>query len=78
MKDPHLQAWASILICFVGIIFSLSAYAEEGMGMFDNPPGKRLQEKYGFAVTPQWLDHTQLASVRFNDGGSGSFVIRNS
>jgi hypothetical protein len=33
-----------------------------------------LQEKYGFAVTPQWLDHVRLSSVRFNDGGSGSFV----
>ena len=44
------------------------------MWTFDNPPAKQLQEKYGFAITPQWLDHVRLASVRFNDGGSGSFV----
>ena len=73
MKHPS-QAWTIILICFVGIVFSLSAYAEEGMWTFDNPPGKQLQEKYGFAITPQWLEHVRLSSVRFNDGGSGSFV----
>jgi hypothetical protein len=48
--------------------------ADEGMWTFDNPPTKQLQEKYGFAVTQQWLDHVRLSSVRFNDGGSGSFV----
>jgi hypothetical protein len=44
------------------------------MWTFDNPPMKQLQEKYGFTPTPQWLDHIRLSSVRFNDGGSGSFV----
>ena len=48
--------------------------AEEGMWTFDNPPLKLLKEKYGFELTPAWLDHLRLASVRFNDGGSGSFV----
>jgi hypothetical protein len=48
--------------------------ADEGMWTFDNPPAKLLQEKYGFTPTKEWLDHLRLASVRFNDGGSGSFV----
>jgi hypothetical protein len=48
--------------------------AEEGMWTFDNPPLKVLQERYGFTPTPEWLDHVRLASVRFSDGGSGSFV----
>lgn len=48
--------------------------ADEGMWTFDNPPTKLLQEKYGFTPTKAWLDHLRLASVRFNDGGSGSFV----
>jgi peptidase S46-like protein len=48
--------------------------AEEGMWTFDNPPSKQLQEKYKFTPTQQWLDHIRLASVRLNDGGSGSFV----
>ncbi len=62
------------LICLANVFVALSAYAEEGMWTFDNPPAKQLQEKYGFAVTQQWLDHVRLSSVRFNDGGSGSFV----
>jgi hypothetical protein len=51
-----------------------SAIAEEGMWTFDNPPVKLLQERYGFTPTPEWLEHVRLSSVRFNDGGSGSFV----
>jgi S1-C subfamily serine protease len=48
--------------------------ADEGMWTFDNPPAKQIREKYGFVLTPEWLDHIRLSSVRFNDGGSGSFV----
>src|SRR5271165_5423851 len=44
------------------------------MWTFDNPPLKQLQERYHFTPTQQWLDHLRLASVRLNDGGSGSFV----
>ena len=50
-----------------------AAHADEGMWTFDNPPAKQLQ-RYGFTPTPEWLDHVRLSSVRFNDGGSGSFV----
>jgi hypothetical protein len=48
--------------------------AEEGMFTFDNPPAQQLQKAHGFTPSKQWLDHVRLASVRFNDGGSGSFV----
>jgi hypothetical protein len=44
------------------------------MWTFDNPPVKQLKDAYGFTPTPEWLDHVRLSSVRFNDGGSGSFV----
>jgi hypothetical protein len=33
-----------------------------------------LKETYNFEATPQWLEHLQKASVRFNSGGSGSFI----
>jgi peptidase S46-like protein len=46
------------------------------MWTFDNPPTKELQARYGFTPTQDWLDHVRLSSVRFNDGGSGSFVSR--
>ena len=50
------------------------AFADEGMWTFDNPPAAQLEQKYHFTPTRQWLDHVRLASVRLNDGGSGSFV----
>lgn len=48
--------------------------ADEGMWTFDNPPLQQLKERYGFEPDQKWLDHVRLSSVRFNDGGSGSFV----
>jgi hypothetical protein len=48
--------------------------ADEGMWLFNNPPRKLLKDKYGFDVTDKWLEHVQKSSVRFNSGGSGSFV----
>jgi hypothetical protein len=53
------------------------ARADEGMWLFTNPPLKQLKEKYHFEPTPQWLEHLQKSSVRFNSGGSGSFVSSN-
>src|SRR5687768_5650862 len=52
----------------------LPALADEGMWLFTDPPRKLLKEKYGFEPTDQWLEHVQKSSVRFNSGGSGSFV----
>lgn len=51
-----------------------SARADEGMWPFNNVPRAEIKRKYGFDVTDDWLKKTQLASVRFNNGGSGSFV----
>jgi Peptidase S46 len=61
--------------CTIG--FVASAAADEGMWLFSAPPLKQLREKYQFEPTPQWLEHLQKASVRFNSGGSGSFVSAN-
>jgi hypothetical protein len=44
------------------------------MWTFDNPPRRLLETVYGFSPSPHWLERVRLASVRFNDGGSGSFV----
>ncbi len=53
------------------------AKADEGMWLFNNPPLKQLKDKYQFEPTQQWLEHLRKASVRFNSGGSGSFVSPN-
>jgi hypothetical protein len=48
--------------------------ADEGMWLLNDPPRQHLKEKYNFDLTDAWLEHARLASVRFNSGGSGSFV----
>ncbi|MBK1881483.1 S46 family peptidase [Luteolibacter pohnpeiensis] len=58
-------------LLFVSI---LTAKADEGMWLFNKPPVRQVKEKYGFEMTPEWLSHLQHAAVRFNNGGSGSFV----
>src|SRR4051794_41069869 len=56
------------------LLSSLWVFGDEGMWLFNNPPRKLLKEKYNFEPTDQWLEHVQKSSVRFNSGGSGSFV----
>src|SRR5215470_5027422 len=53
------------------------AFADEGMWTFNNVPRADIKKKYGFEVTDAWLKKVQMASVRFNNGGSGSFVSPN-
>jgi hypothetical protein len=64
---------------FIAVIISSSSsvFADEGMWLFNSPPLKQLKEKYQFEPTPQWLEHLQKSSVRFNSGGSGSFISPN-
>jgi len=62
------------LVAVIGVAASSFVMADEGMWLFTKPPTKYLKEKYGFEPTPQWLEHVQKSSVRFNTGGSGSFV----
>jgi len=63
-----------LVSCWLVLLGAVLGLADEGMWTFDNPPRKNLQERYGFTPTQEWLDHIRLSSVRFNDGGSGSFV----
>src|SRR6184192_4491325 len=65
------------LLLVFAVAFNSSALADEGMWLFNAPPLKQLRKKYQFEPTPQWLDHLQKASVRFNSGGSGSFISAN-
>lgn len=62
------------LSCLVYCIFAVTASAGEGMWLFNQPPRQLLRERHQFDASDAWLDHLQKASVRFNSGGSGSFV----
>jgi len=66
--------FVALSICALTIAFGASAFADEGMWLFNSPPLKQFKERYHFEPARPWLDHLQKASVRFNSGGSGSFV----
>ena len=78
MKIFRRRWWPVVIsaLLFTVALAALSAsiFADEGMWTFDNPPVQQLKARYGFTPTKAWLDHVRLSSVRFNDGGSGSFV----
>ena len=65
-----LRRWLSIAI------FSMTsaAFADEGMWTFNDFPSAKVQQKYGFAPTREWLDHLRLSSVRIAGGCSASVV----
>ncbi|HYK22787.1 MAG TPA: S46 family peptidase [Pyrinomonadaceae bacterium] len=68
---------ALLLALFASQTLYVTALADEGMWPFNNVPRAEIKKKYGFEITDQWLDKVRLASVRFNNGGSGSFVSPN-
>ena len=49
------------------------AYADEGMWTFDNFPAAAVRQHFGTEVTPSWLDHVRLSTVRLANC-SASFV----
>src|SRR5687767_3173571 len=63
---------ALILVAFAAQ--AVPVFADEGMWPFNNVPRAEIKRKYGFEITDDWLKKVQKASVRFNNGGSGSFV----
>ena len=68
-----MKRFFSVLITF-SFICSTLASADEGMWLYNAPPKDTIKARYGFELTQEWLDHIRLSSVRFNNGGSGSFV----
>ena len=73
---PITQLIAAV-IAFGAVVPHSTARPDEGMWPFDGLPLKVLKEKYNFEPTKEWLDHVRLGSVRFDTGGSGSFVSPN-
>ncbi len=61
------------LLCILGFLAG-NAVADEGMWLFNAVPKAKIKAKYGFEPTDAWLNHLQLSSIRFDNGGSGAFV----
>lgn len=66
-----MRLWAVLVLL---LSCEANVNADEGMWLFNDPPRAKLKEKYGFNLTDAWLDRAMKASIRFNNGGSGSFV----
>ncbi len=62
------------LLTSVVLALAVVARGDEGLWLFNQPPREILQQRYHFDASNAWLDHLQKSSVRFNSGGSGSFV----
>ncbi len=65
-----------LLPALLSLTLALSApgRADEGMWLLNAPPRERVKRDYGFELTDAWLQRVMRAAVRFNNGGSGSFV----
>jgi hypothetical protein len=69
-----MKTHAFVLTLGVVLLMTPLTHADEGMWLFNQPPLKLLKERYNFTPTAEWLEHVQKSSVRFNSGGSGSFI----
>jgi len=60
-------------------VFALSASlnADEGMWLFEHFPKNVVAKKYGVTLSEAALNHMRQSAVRFNNGGTGSFVSAN-
>jgi hypothetical protein len=66
-----MQKRVVIFLCC--LVLSLPAFADEGMWLFNEFPKDKIQAKYGFSPSQEWLDHVRLSSARAPNGSS-SFV----
>lgn len=77
MQPTPFLPFAAALLALGASFPSSMARPDEGMWLFDALPLQTLKEKYGFEPSQEWVDHVRLGSVRFDTGGSGSFVSPN-
>jgi len=77
MKRRKLYWLTTLLATVSGASAIRTSTADEGMWLFNAVPKTQMKATYGFEPTQEWLDHVMLSSVRFNSGGSASFVSSN-
>ena len=68
-ESPVLVRWL-----FLVLMVASPALADEGMWTLNNFPKDAVKQKYGFEVTPAFLDHVKSSAVRIAGGCSASLV----
>jgi V8-like Glu-specific endopeptidase len=63
------------LLLLAACAASLPAIANEGMWTFDNFPAAAVRQSFGADITPAWLDHVRLSTLRLTNC-TASFVSR--
>ena len=72
MTWKHVSGLALVI---AGMLTSVKTVgADEGMWLFNALPKQYLKQKHGFEPTAEWAEHLMKSSVRFNVGGSASFI----
>jgi hypothetical protein len=56
-----------ILLFVMTLATTVPVAADEGMWTFDNFPVDTVEKAYGVEVTPSWLDHVRLSTVRLTN-----------
>jgi hypothetical protein len=64
-----MRGFLLLLTCLV----ALPALADEGMWTFDNFPSGAVKQHYDADITPAWLDHVRLSTIRLTNC-TASFV----
>jgi hypothetical protein len=62
-----------IILLVWAIAAAVPAFADEGMWTFDNFPSASVKQAYGVDVTPAWLEHVRLSTLRLTNC-TASFV----
>ena len=62
-----------IILLVWAIAAAVPAFADEGMWTFDNFPSATVKQTYGVDVTPAWLEHVRLSTLRLTNC-TASFV----
>lgn len=62
------------IFALMSLSMSFTAFADEGMWTFDNFPADMVADKYGVDIGESWLNKTQLATTRLENGCTGSFA----
>ena len=64
-----MRGFLLVLACLA----ALPTYADEGMWTFDNFPTSTVKQRFGADITPAWLDHVRLSTIRLTNC-TASFV----